>query len=145
MTDTTPSDPDRRDTTRTEIPTIRDTPNLLGDALSKVSNLVRGELDLFRAEIDENLKRAGVAIGLIVGSVVMALVALNVLAAALIAALVELGIDDGWAALIVGVLIAAVGFAMLSKGISSLKMNSLAPTRTAKNVRRDTDAVKEAL
>ena len=116
---------------------------LLSDALTHVSSLVRSEVDLARAEVSENVKTAGVAIGLIVGAVVVALVALNVLAAALVSALTEAGIDAGWAALIVGVAFAVVAFAMTSKGINDLKLSSLAPTRTAKNVQRDANAVKE--
>jgi len=45
--------------------------NLLNDALTHVSSLVRSEVDLARAEVNENLKTAGVAIGLIVGAVVV--------------------------------------------------------------------------
>jgi hypothetical protein len=33
---------------------------------------------------------------------------------------------------------------MLQKGTNDLKLSSLAPTRTAKNVRRDAETVKEA-
>lgn len=118
---------------------------LIGDVLTHVSNLVRKEFDLARAELSENVTRAGVAVGLLAGALVVALVALNVLAAALTVALAELGIEPGWAALIVGGLLAVVAFAMVSKGISDLKLTSLAPTRTAKNLRRDTEAVKETL
>ena len=55
--------------------------SLLTEALSHVSSLMRKEVDLARAEVNENLKHAGVAIGLIVGAVVVALTALNVLSA----------------------------------------------------------------
>lgn len=118
--------------------------SLLSDALSNVSGLVRSEVDLARAEISENVNRAGVAIGIIAGSALIALVALNVLAAALVAALTEAGIDAGWAALIVGALLAVLAYVLLNKGINDLKLSSLAPTRTAKNVQRDAAAVKEA-
>ena len=57
---------------------------LLSDALGHVSSLVRSEVDLARAEVSENLNKAGVAIGMIVGAVVVALTALNVLSAALV-------------------------------------------------------------
>jgi uncharacterized membrane protein len=117
---------------------------LVGDALEHVSNLVRKEVDLARAEIDENLKRAGVAVGLLVGAVVIALVALNVLAAALVAALVEMGIAAGWAAVIVGGILAIIAFAMMAKGMNDLKLNSLAPSRTARNVKRDAKTIKES-
>lgn len=123
----------------------RSATGLLGDALTHISNLVRFEVDLARAEVSENLKTAGVAIGLLVGAVVLALTALNVLAAALVAALAEAGLGAGWAALIVGGALAIIAFILMSKGKSDLKLTSLAPTRTARNVRRDADAVKETV
>nr|NKX42014.1 phage holin family protein [Rhodobacteraceae bacterium R_SAG2] len=110
--------------------------SLLTEALSHVSSLMRKEVDLARAEVNENLKHAGVAIGLIVGAVVVALTALNVLSAALVAALTEAGIAAGWSAVIVGVLLAIVAYVMIQKGTNDLKLSSLAPSRTAKNVKR---------
>jgi len=117
--------------------------SLLTEALSHVSSLMRKEVDLARAEVNENLKHAGVAIGLIVGAVVVALTALNVLSAALVAALTEAGIAAGWSAVIVGVLLAIVAYVMVQKGTSDLKLSSLAATRTAKNVKRDAATMKE--
>ena len=117
--------------------------SLLTEALSHVSSLMRKEVDLARAEVNENLKHAGVAIGLIVGAVVVALTALNVLSAALVAALTEAGIPAGWSAVIVGVLLAIVAYVMVQKGTNDLKLSSLAPTRTAKNVKRDAATMKE--
>ncbi|MBD3665920.1 phage holin family protein [Sulfitobacter aestuariivivens] len=116
---------------------------LVGDALQSVSSLVRQEVDLARAEINENVTRAAVAVGLLVGAVVVALVALNVLAAALVAALAEAGLAAGWAAVIVGGILGLIAFGMMAKGTNDLKLSSLAPTRTMKNVKRDAKAVKE--
>ncbi|MEM9795096.1 MAG: phage holin family protein [Pseudomonadota bacterium] len=125
--------------------TGRTTPGLVSDVLDHISNLVRKEVDLARAELSSNLSRAGVAIGLLVGAVVIALVSLNVLAGALVAAIAELGIEPAWSALIVGGLLALAAFALVSKGLHDLKLSSLAPTRTVENVRRDAEAVKEVL
>lgn len=124
-------------------PDTRTTGTLLSDALAHVSSLVRSEVDLARAEIDQNLKNAGVAIGLIIGAIVVVLTALNVLSAALVVALTEAGLPGGWSALIVGVTFAIIAYVMARKGMDDLKLNSLAPTRTAKNVKRDAQAVKE--
>jgi len=124
--------------------TEKSTTNLVSDMMSQVGNLMRGEVDLARAEISENLNRAAVALGLIVGAIVAALTALNVLAAAIVAGLTEAGLAGGWAALIVGVVFAIAAFVMLKKGMADLKLSSLAPSRTAKNVKRDAMAVKEA-
>ncbi len=124
---------------------IRDTGSLLGDALQQILALVRGEMDLFRAEMDQNVKRAGAAIGMIVAGIVIMLTALNVLASALVAAITELGLDAGWAALIVGVAFAVIAAILAMKGTNDLKLTSLAPTRTTKNVERDSETVKKAL
>lgn len=121
----------------------KSTGGLLSDALSHVSSLVRNEVDLARAEVSENATKAAVAVGVLVGGVVISLAALNVLTAALVAALTEAGIPAGWSALIVGVALAAVAIVMITKGMNDLKATSLAPTRTAKNVKRDAEALKE--
>ncbi|MFX0540178.1 phage holin family protein [Roseovarius sp. S4756] len=122
----------------------KSTSDMLSDALTHVSALVRKEVDLARAEVSENLNRAAVALGLIVGAIVVALTALNVLSAALVAALTEAGLDAGWSALIVGVVFAVIAFVMAGKGMNDLKLSSLAPSRTATNVKRDASAIKDA-
>lgn len=125
--------------------TRRSTAGLLSDVMNHVSGLVRKEVDLARTEISENVQKAAIAVGLLVGALVVALVALNVLAGALVAAIAELGLDAGWAALIVGGVLGLIAYIMVSKGLNDLKATSLAPTRTAKNVRRDAAAVKESM
>ncbi|MEL7253971.1 MAG: phage holin family protein [Pseudomonadota bacterium] len=119
--------------------------SLIGDTLNSVSSLVRSEVDLARAEVNANLKRAATALGLLVGAVVVALSALNVLSAALVAGLAEAGMDAGWAALLVGVAFAAVAYGMIKKGTNDLKLSSIAPSRTAANVKRDAQTLKEKL
>lgn len=116
---------------------------LISETLKNLSSLFRNEIDLARAEVSENINRAVVAIGLLAGALVVALVSLNVLAAALVAALTEAGIDAGWSAVIVGVVLAVIAFALVAKGVNDLKLSSLAPTRTTENVRRDARALKE--
>lgn len=117
---------------------------LLNDIFSQIVALFRGELDLARTEVQENLKKAVVAIGMIGASIVIFLVALNVLAASLVDGVAELGIGAGWAALIVGVGFLIIGIILALTGKSSLQSASLAPTRTTKNVKRDVRTTKEA-
>ena len=121
----------------------RSAAGLLSDAIAHMSSLVRKEVDLARAEVSENVTRAGVALGFLAGGLVIALVALNVLAAALVAGLTEWGLDAGWASLIVGLVLAAIALAMALKAKNDLKLTSIAPTRTVKNVQRDAQALKE--
>ncbi len=121
------------------------TTSVIGDILSHLSNLVRKEVDLAKSEVRQNLGRAGTAIGLLVGAVVLILVALNVLAAAAVAAMAEAGMNAGLAALIVGAVLLIVAAIMAFKGKSDLSAESLAPTRTAENLRRDATALKEQI
>lgn len=130
-------------TSTTSTSTPRSTPTLLTDALAHVSSLMRKEVDLARSEISQNANKAVAALGMIVAAVVIALVALNILAAAVAAGLAELGIPAGWAALIVGVVLAVIAFALSAKGVNDLKLTSLAPTRTTENVKRDASVVKD--
>lgn len=124
--------------------TSRSAGGVLSDALNNVSALVRNEVDLARAEVSENANKAGMALGMIASAAIIALVALNVLTAALVAALSEAGLDPVWSALLVGIVFGGIAYALLNKGTNDLKLSSLAPTRTAKNVQRDAEAVKEA-
>jgi hypothetical protein len=121
----------------------RSTTGLFSDAVSQVTGLVRKEVDLARAEISESAAQAAVAIGLIAGGVVFVLVALNVLSAALVAGLAEMGVEAGWAALIVGIVYLVIAIILVRKGTTDLKAASLAPKRTAESVRRDAQALKE--
>ncbi|MDU8944627.1 phage holin family protein [Ovoidimarina sediminis] len=117
----------------------------VSDILTHLSNLMRKEVALARSEISQNIERAAMALGLLVAAVVMALTALNALAGAAIAGLASFGIEAGWASLIVGGVLALIAFLMLAKARHDLKISSLAPSRTAENVRRDADVIRGSL
>jgi len=130
-------------TDQTTSSTNKSAAGLLSDAIAHMSALVRKEVDLARAEVSENVSRAGVALGLLAGALVIALTALNVLAAALVAGLTEWGLEPGWASLIVGLILGAIAFALAMKSKNDLTLSNIAPSRTAKNVQRDAQALKE--
>jgi membrane protein implicated in regulation of membrane protease activity len=118
------------------------TATLIGDALAHASSLVRSEVDLARAELQQNLTQAAAAIGMLAGALVIAVTALNVLAAAIVTGLADAGMDPGWAAFVVGAVLAAIAAGLAWKGASDLKLSSLAPNRTVENVRRDAEAIR---
>jgi protein-S-isoprenylcysteine O-methyltransferase Ste14 len=117
---------------------------LLMQALDEIRGLLRRELDLARAEADRSLRKAGAAIGLLAAAMIVALVALNVLAAALVDALAALGLDPGWAALVVGLGLAVIAGAFAARAMRDLRAVRLAPERVADNLRQDARSVKEA-
>ena len=91
-------------------PQERSTPGLMADLLDQVTQLLRKEVQLFRAEMSDKATQAMVAAGSILAAVVVAITALNVLAAALVAALAKAGIPGAWSAVIVGVGLAIIAF-----------------------------------
>jgi hypothetical protein len=123
----------------------RSTPTLMADLLTQVSDLVKKEVALLRAEMGSKSQQVAVAIGTLVGAFALALTALNVLAAALVGALTAAGLSAIWSAVIVGGVIALIGFALASKGVSSLKASNLAPERTARATMRDANMIKEKM
>ena len=117
---------------------------MLADVVGNVGNLVRNEMDLARTEIVGSLKSAGAAIGVIVIATILGVTGLNVLTASLIAALVWLGVPPTWATLSVGLALVVIALLMTLSAISTLKQIGFVPKRTARNVKRDAAAVKDA-
>ena len=127
------------------MPEDRSTPALMGDLIESVAQLVRKEIQLFRAEMGEKATKAGVAAGSILVAAVLAITALNVFAAAVVAALTRAGIPAPWSAVIVGGVLAIIALVTASRGINNLKAGSLAPERTVRAATRDASMVKEKI
>lgn len=123
----------------------RTTPALMGDLLEHVTELVRKEVQLFRAEMSEKTTQALIAAGSVLAGAVIAMTALNVLAAALVAALTRAGLPGAWSAVIVGGGLAILAYVLAKKGLDNLKATSLAPQRTARAAARDATMVKEKI
>lgn len=120
-----------------------DPASLASDAFRLSGDLIRKEVALAKAEVTQNLHRAGVAVGFIAVAAVIGIVTINVLVAALVAALAETNLGPIWSAVIVGVLLALLAFVLLRKGLSDLSAGALMPTRTVNNVQRDAQTIKE--
>jgi hypothetical protein len=116
---------------------------LLGDLSASITTLFRKEIQLARAETSEKITQSMVALGAIAGGAILALAALMVLLQALVIAIAEMGVPPALAALIVGVVVAAIAYFMIHKGTNDLKASSLAPTRTVDSLRSDAQLAKE--
>lgn len=117
--------------------------DLLADLTENITTLFRKEIQLARAETSENMTQVAVAIGSIAGGAILALAALIVLLQALVIGITEAGVPAGWAALIVGVIVAVIAYVLIHKGTNDLKASSLAPDRTMGSLKRDAQVVKE--
>ena len=116
---------------------------LIGDLSGSISTLFRKEIQLARAETSEKITQSMVAVGAVAGGAILALAALIVLLQALVIAIAEMGVPPALAALIVGLVVAAIAYFMIHKGTNDLKASSLAPDRTMDSLRRDAQLVKE--
>ncbi|MCB1332780.1 MAG: phage holin family protein [Roseivivax sp.] len=117
---------------------------LLSDVVRQGAGLVEKEIRLARAEVSENVSRVGLALGLMVGGAILAIVCLNLLAGALVALLVAAGLSAGAATLAVAALFGAAAAVLIARAIRDLKATSLVPTRTAESIRKDAQLLKEA-
>lgn len=127
--------------TRNEEPSAT---SLLGRLIEDVTALLRNEIALARAELMESGHRALGGIGAVaIGGGVLLAGGLTVIAA-LVLGLAEF-MEPWLAALIVGVVLAAVGFGMLSAGKRRLKPSDLALKRTQQSLREDKQTVTQAV
>lgn len=118
---------------------------LVADLGSNIATLFRKEIQLARAETAEKIGQAGTAVAAIAAGAILALAALLVLLQALVVAIAEAGVPPAVAALVVGVVVAIIAYALVYKGLRDLKANSLAPNRTVDSLKRDADVVKEQM
>jgi xanthine/uracil permease len=117
----------------------RSTRHLLRELVNEVTELVRSEMRLARAETSENVGRVGGAVMRIAAGALLGFAALIVLLQALVIALSNI-VEPWIASLIVGVVVAAIGYGLVRSGQSDLKPQSLAPTRSFEAVKNNPPA-----
>lgn len=120
----------------------RSVPDLLADLARSVPALVRQEAQLLRSELSDKVTQIEIALGSIVAGAIMLFAALLVLLQAIVIALTEF-VGPGWASLIVGVAVAAIGAVLLKKGADQMKASNLMPERTAHQLKQDAELAKE--
>jgi hypothetical protein len=118
-------------------------PQLITRLSEQTSTLVRDEVQLAKAEIQQSVKDAGLGAGLFGTAGIVALYGVGALVAAAILGLAT--VVAAWlAALIVGVLLLLVAGGAALAGKSKVQQASPPMAATKENVQRDLDAVKEA-
>ena len=120
----------------TEDPRERPIGELVKDLSSQTSTLVRKEIELARAELQQQGKVAGKGVGMLVGGAVFGLLALIALTAMLIAVL-DTAMDTWLAALIVTVLWVIVAAVLAKAGQSALKRVTPPAPQTVETVKED--------
>jgi Putative Actinobacterial Holin-X, holin superfamily III len=109
---------------------------LLSDLAGETSTLVRQEIALFKAELNEKLAQIGLGAGALAAGGVIAFSAWLALLAAAILGLSHV-LAPWLSALIVGVLVLAIGAGLALFGKSRLNADALVPRRTLNSLRED--------
>ena len=122
----------------------KSTGEMMSDILSNVSNLVRTEVDLARAEMAASLNKAVVAVASMAVALILAIAGLNVLAAALVALAIRAGLTPAWATVVVGLGLLIIAAAIFLSAKSALTQIGFVPTRAARGIGRDAATIKEA-
>lgn len=118
--------------------------DLFSDLASEMSNLVRQEVALARVEISQKVKYAGRNIGYLVVGGAVAYAALLALLAAVIMLLD--GVMPAWgAALLVAVVVAAIGWLLIGKAMSALQQMEVTPRETVETLKEDAAWVKQQI
>jgi membrane-associated PAP2 superfamily phosphatase len=116
---------------------------LVSDLVRQLSALVQTEGKLLRSELRESGGRIGTGVLEVLVGVALLVPALVILLQALVDLLVRSGLGAGWSAVIVGGTVATVGLLTLLHGRKNLSADTLAPHRSATQLRKDADLVKE--
>jgi Putative Actinobacterial Holin-X, holin superfamily III len=114
---------------------------LLGDIPTLLSDLVRQEIELLKAELANKAKQAGVGIGLLVVAASFVVCAVGVFTAAAILALAQV-LPPWAAALIVGAVLLAGAALLVAAGFAQLKKSSSAPSESMQSIKQDVNTIK---
>jgi uncharacterized membrane protein YqjE len=119
--------------------------DVLRDMITQVTTLLRKETELARVELSENVSRAAIGLGLIVGGAVLLIPALVILLEAAVAALEQNGMRPAEATAIVGGCALVLGFILVAIGLSRLRVTSLMPNKTIQQLQQDAAAAKQQM
>jgi preprotein translocase subunit SecF len=118
--------------------------DLFGDLASEMSNLVRQEVALAKVEVAQKAKYVGRNIGYLVVGGAVAYAAMLAILAAIIMLLAKV-LPNWGATLIVGVVVALVGWLLIGKALMALQQAELTPRETVETLKEDATWMKEQI
>lgn len=116
---------------------------LFGELARETSTLVRQEVALARTELSQKAGEIGKDLGFLAVGGAIAYAGLLAIIAAVIIALGTIGLPWWLAALLVGLVVAGIGFFLVQRGLGAIKREGLAPKQTLDTLKEDAEWVKE--
>ena len=118
--------------------------DLFSDLASDLSELVRKEVELARLEVGQKVKRVGKNVGYLVVGGAVAFAAMLAIIAAIIMLLDK--VMPAWgAALLVGLVVAGIGWLLIGKATAALQETDLTPQQTVETLKEDAAWVKQQI
>ena len=124
-------------------PDDRSLATLISDLVQQLSTLVQTEGKLLRSEVRESGRKITAGAIEVGAGAVLLVAALVILLQALVHAIAVAGLGEGWAALLVGVVVAVIGYFVVQRGTKNLTPDELALPRSSEQLRKDATLVKE--
>jgi xanthine/uracil permease len=125
---------------------------LLKELTHESSTLLKQEVNLAKTEMSEKASRVGTNLGAVaVGGAVALLGAIALLLAAvygltsILNKLMPLGVAVWLAPLIIGAVLAAVGYSLIKKALETLKQESLTPEKTTQSLQENKVWLKQKI
>ena len=119
--------------------------DLFSDLSRETTTLVRQEVQLAKAELTQSATEAARGIGMLVAGGAVAYAGLLFLLLAIVFGLIEAGWDAWLSALVVGVVVVAIGAVLVLRARESLKPANLAPQKTVETLKEDAAWAKEQI
>ena len=118
---------------------------LFGDLARDMGTLVSQEVTLARTEVAETATRVAKDIAMLAAGGLVAYAGLLAIIAGVIFLVADRGVPLWLSALIVGAIVAAIGYVLVQRGIDALKQQDLTPRRTMQSLKEDTQWAKEQI
>ena len=123
--------------------TERSVGELLGDLMHETTTLVRQEITLAKNEMTQKASQAGRQVASLAIGGAVAYAGLLAIIAAIILLLIHANVTPWVAALLVGIVVTAIGGAMVMKGVNALKHADMAPRQTIETLKEDAQWAKD--
>ncbi len=117
---------------------------LFSELAQESATLVRQEVQLAKEEMSQKASRVGKDVGFLAAGGAVAYAGLLAIVAGLIFLLGDLDFIPLWlSAFVVGIVVAAVGYFLVKKGLDALKREDLAPQETINTLKEDKEWAKD--
>ena len=117
---------------------------LFAELAQETSTLVRQEVTLAKVEVSEKASRAVRHVGVLAAGAALAYAGLLAIIAGAIYLVAEIDVVPLWlAALLVGLVVAIVGYLLVRKGLDALKREDFTPRQTMEALKEDQQWAKD--